>query len=142
MILTPEKFDRLLKKYLPKEWEISYEPSPGEFAMGCADGVSKKIHIPDRDSVECLLIFLHEVGHVVYRHSQASNELYWRQEYQAERYANTIAKREGVDVSEYQLKKSRAYVRRHYRSHLKVCKLYRIKSKRPAKPGELKWMEI
>ncbi len=142
MLLTYQKFDRIIKKYTPKDWVVEYLPGPGHFSVGTADPHSGKIHIPYRDSVEVLLIFLHEVAHIKYRHIQACNQAEWYQEYVAERWAYSVAIKEKIEVSEYRLRVLKAYVRRRYRRYLTVCKLYGIEPKRKATPGQLNWMGL
>lgn len=140
-------FDKLVEKYLPSGWKIVYEPFPDQDALGMADPDSKTIYIPRRKSVEVLLLFLHEVAHVVLGHTRVYEYHYmedmgWRFELQAEQWAIRIARKSRVWVSPYREETIKAYTRRRYKKHLSVCRLYMVEPKETATAKELEWMGL
>ena len=139
--LTHDEVDRIIKKYMPQDWTLSYDPYPGFEAQGCACFDNKIIHIPDSDSLYTILIFLHEVAHIKKRHAQQVHKLpHWFQEYECERFAIQTAKKEGLVVSDYVLEQSKRYVRKGYRRYRVVCKLYDLKHVKPPTKAQLEWM--
>lgn len=140
-MLSRERFDQIVKEYTPRGWVVVHIMDTGQDCVGCADGETKRIHIPCRVSVEVLLIFLHEVAHIKLRHLQKIHTTEWHDEYCAERWAYFAARRERVEVSTYRLGVLQAYVRRRYKRHLNICRLYGT-APRLATRSELKWMEL
>ena len=107
----------------------------------------KWIHIPPRKSTEVLLLFLHEVAHIVLGHTRIYEfhyieDMSWRFELQAEQFAIRIARRHRVYVSKYREGVLKAYDRRRYRRHLSVCRLYKVEPKDHATAAELEWMGL
>jgi len=138
--INPKQFDRVLKKYLPKDWTISYLPIPEMDAIGCAyDNI---IYIPERHQLRILLIFLHEVAHIKKRHVMETLKPYWVKEYECERWAITTARKEGITVPEWHVNRSKEYVRVRYRYYLKICEVYKVTCSWDATPGQLNWMEL
>lgn len=146
-MLTRERFDQIVKGYLPKGWKICHSPFPDQACLGMADPSTKTIYAPHRHSVEALLLYLHEVGHIALGHTRVGvyhyvEDMSWRFELQAEQWAYRTARKERVTVSASRLHIMKSYIRGRYQRHLSVCKLYKVEPKSPATRAELKWMEL
>jgi len=123
--LTQAKFDDLIKVYTPRDWTVTHEPERQLDATGVTDWDARIIHIPSKLRIITALSFLHEVGHIIFRH-HPRNQVCWVEEYEAETYAIETLQHEGFDLSENMIKKSRIYLRKEYNHHFEVCEAYGV----------------
>lgn len=147
MRLNPQRYDRIIEKYMPVGWTFSHSPFPDQACLGMADPSTKIIYAPGYKTTECLLLKLHEIGHIVLGHTRIgeyhyAEDMSWRFELQAERWAFTTVRKEGIKISPSRLRIMKAYVRGRYQRHLAVCKLYKVEPKERATKTELNWMEL
>ena len=82
-----------------------------------ADG-SKEIYSPSPATRDGLFFFLHECAHFILRHWHVKIPV-WRQEYEAEMWAISTLRREGIPVSKEMIKDAKKYVRGIIVAHLK-----------------------
>lgn len=100
-------YSHIIRKYKPRGWKVVWCAPPkhkswgmdGSYVVALASPVAKTIRCPVVTGPETLFYFLHECGHVLLRHF----ELYpdptdMVAEYEAERFALSIMRLEGVTV--------------------------------------------
>ena len=93
-------------------WDEWHGPSDLGEVLALADFDSRTIFVPpliDRDS---LYLFLHECGHVHFDHHSLPDAPMWVIEYEAERYAISAMRAEGVAVPRDAVKAAKRYVKR------------------------------
>lgn len=100
----------------PRGWRIRERRT----RHGC-DGMAcirrKTLFCPPLTDPYALYVLFHEIGHVVLKHSirpgrttREERRLEWIEEYEAERFAIDLCRREGVRVSRDTVNHARAYV--------------------------------
>ncbi len=85
----------VVRRRTPKGWTVR---ETCDSWSGMADPFTKKIHCPPLHNRHALLIFLHEVAHVVLGHCDDPTVPTWRKEYEAERWATDAARGDGIAV--------------------------------------------
>ena len=79
------EFDHLIAKYKPRGYELEQKHLAKHY--GLTTNI-RKITIPPLKSRHALFVFLHEVGHVRYKHLHIKDKRpSWRHEYEADQYA-------------------------------------------------------
>lgn len=123
-------------KHLPKGWEVVEKGEPrkdffkahngaGLFGevLGCADPFKKQIVCAPIICRSSLYLFLHEAGHVHFRHTEfADAETFplWLIEYEAEMYAITAMRAEGLAIPRGAVAAAKKYVARCIESNADI----------------------
>lgn len=113
----------LVRRHLPRGWRLIYSPRARNF-LGLCNYDTKTISLRQPpDTAEYAMIFLHEVGHArchgpVY-HGADWPRPYVR-EYEAEKYALTVARQEGIRVPRKHLHNMKANVASYFPSRGRI----------------------
>lgn len=112
--MTARRYLEIAKRYRPARCKVRFrrgsEIVPAH-AVIHADG-SREIYVPRPVTRDALFVYLHECGHLFLGHcSPGYSEPLWKQEYEAEQWATSIMRLEGVSVSRKMLNMAKSYVR-------------------------------
>jgi hypothetical protein len=107
----------IVRRHKPRGWHLKFRPA-GTKLWAMADfGLKTIFTVPvvDRDTLQ---IYLHEVGHVRYRHYPVATPAHV-EEYEAERYSFAAMRHEGVPVPRKSLYRAKSNVRRRIKEDVK-----------------------
>jgi hypothetical protein len=122
LVMHDTKFYAIFKKYRPRGYRIRWhkpsERSPGGAAPGTWGRAYKDheqhgrlLSIPRLTSEFALEVALHEIAHIVLEHLARYMKERYLEEYEAEVWAITTMRREGINVPRHVINEAKAWVR-------------------------------
>jgi hypothetical protein len=116
---NPARLVAIAKRYKPIGVRVRFKRGKKlgpAHAIILPDGV-KEILSPRPTTREGLFYFLHECAHIVLRHWHVKLPR-WQQEYEAEQWAISVFRREGIPVSRESLEQAKIYVGELVEAHM------------------------
>lgn len=92
-----DKIRAVVKRHRPRGWRVRESKRRVATLTGEANWNKKTIYCPTLDTREGLFVFLHECGHIHFKHFQDALPI-TQEEYEADRYAISIMQIEGIQV--------------------------------------------
>jgi hypothetical protein len=96
--IDPYKIKDILVRYRPKRWRVIQSKRREKTMEGLCHWEKRHLLVPTLKDTPTVFVFFHECGHVRLGHDDSSHRPRYRREYEAERFAITAMRVEGLII--------------------------------------------